>query len=105
VGGGGRVTVRWDVALDQNRVAYVLYAQPTPFDFTAAAPFAGSRRIALTPVVSAAYLAGVGPHSFPYEATITDLPPSQLQYLVIHAVDAASPPNEDANQVVLTATP
>jgi hypothetical protein len=105
VGGGGSVTVRWDVALDKNRVSYVLYAQPTPFDFSAAAPFAGSRRIALTPSIPAAYLSGVGPHSFPYEATITDLPASQLQYLVIHAVDAAVPSNEDSNQVVLTATP
>jgi len=99
------VTVRWDVALDENPVRYVLYAQPTPFDFSAAAPFAGSRRIALTPAVPAAYLAGVGPHSFAYEATITDLQASQLQYLVIHAIDGAVPPNEDANQVVLTATP
>jgi hypothetical protein len=99
------VTVRWDVALDKNPVAYVLYAQPRPFDFTSGAPFAGSRRIALTPSIPAAYLSGIGPHSFPYEATITDFPPSQLEYLVIHAIDAATPPNEDANQVVLTATP
>jgi hypothetical protein len=105
VGGGGRITVRWDVALDKNRVSYVLYAQPTPFNFSAAAPFAGSRRIPLTPTVPAAYLAGVGPQSFPYEATITDLPPGQPEFLVIHAVDGASPPNEEGNGVVLTATP
>jgi hypothetical protein len=105
VGGGGVVTVRWDVALDKNPVTYVLYAQPRPFDFTAASPFAGSRRIVLTPSIPASYLAGVGPHSFAYEATITDFPLSQQEFLVIHAVDGASPPNEDANQVVLTATP
>jgi hypothetical protein len=105
VGGGGQVTVRWDVALDENPVHYVLYAQPGPFDFTSATPFAAARRIALTPVVPAAYLTGVGPSSFPYEATITDFPPSQLQFLVIHAVDGATPANEDTNQVVLTATP
>ncbi len=105
VGGGGLVTVRWDVALDKSGVGYVLYAQPSPFDFTSASPFAQSRRIALTPNVPSAYLAGVGPHSFPYEAIVTGLPASQLQYLVIHAVDGASPPNEEANHVVLTATP
>jgi hypothetical protein len=103
--GKGSITVRWDVALDKSGVSYVLYAQPTPFDFTSAAPFAHSKRFALSPTLPASYLQGVGAHSYPYEATISELTASQKQYLVIHAVDGASPPNEDTNQSVLTATP
>jgi hypothetical protein len=103
--GAGKLTVRWDVALDKSGVSYVLYAQSTPFNFGAASPFAGSRRVPLTPTVPSAYLAGVGPARFPYEATVDGLSAGQKQYLVIHAVDGATPPNEDTNQVVLTATP
>ena len=52
-----------------------------------------------------AYLGGVGPGLFPYEATITGLPAGQLEYLLIRASDGAQPPNEETNTVVLTATP
>lgn len=105
VGGGGQITVRWDVALDKSGVRYALYAQPTPFDFAGDPTLAKSQRIALTPSVPAAYLGGVGPGRFPYEATITGLPAGQLEYLVIRASDGAQPPNEETNTVVLTATP
>ncbi len=105
VGGGGQITVRWDVALDKTGVRYALYAQAAPFDFAGDPKLARSRRVALTPSVPQAYLGGVGPGRFPYEATITSLPPGQLEYLVIRASDGAAPPNEDSNTVVLTATP
>jgi hypothetical protein len=105
VGGGGQVTVRWDVALDKTGVRYALYAQPTPFDFTGDPKLAKSRRIPLVPSVPQAYLGGVGPGRFPYEATVADFPAGQLQYLVIRATDGATPSNEETNTVVLTATP
>jgi hypothetical protein len=105
VGGGSQITVLWDVAMDKTRVSYTLHAQSTPFDFTGDPKLTRSRRIALTPTVPPAYLGGVGPGLFPYQATITDLPPGQLEYLVIRASDSAQPPNEEANTVVLTATP
>jgi hypothetical protein len=105
VAAGGQITVRWDVALDKTGVRYALYAQPTPFDFAGDPKLARSRRIPLAPSVPQAYLGGVGPGRFPYEATISGMPGGQLEYLVIRASDGAEPPNEDANTVVLTATP
>jgi hypothetical protein len=105
VGGGGQITVRWDVAMDKTGVRYALYAQPAPFDFTGDPKLAKSRRFPLTPSVPQAYLGGVGPGIFPYEATISGLPAGQLQYLLIRASDGAQPSNEETNTVVLTATP
>lgn len=105
VGGGGQITVRWDVAMDKTGVRYALYAQPAPFDFAGDPKLAKSRRFPLTPSVPQAYLGGVGPGIFPYEATITGLPAGQLEYLLIRASDGAQPSNEETNTVVLTATP
>ena len=105
VASGGNVTVRWDVALDENRVDYVLYAQPQPFDFTGDPSLSAATRTVLAPTVPQSYLAGVGPDSYPYEATISSLPRGQMQYLVIRAVDESSNANEDTNTVVLTVTP
>jgi hypothetical protein len=105
VGGGGQITVRWDVALDKTGVRYALYAQPTPFDFAGDPKLVRSRRVPLTPSVPQAYLGGVGAGIFPYEATVTGLPAGQLQYLLIRASDGAQPSNEETNTVVLTATP
>ncbi len=101
----GKVTVRWDVAMDQNRVHYVLYAQPQPFDFTADPTLSAARRTVLTPTVPTAYLAGVGPDSYPYEASLSSFPRGQLQYLLIRAVDESPNANEDSNTVVLSVTP
>ncbi|HVV50082.1 MAG TPA: hypothetical protein VHO06_10520 [Polyangia bacterium] len=105
VAANGQVTVRWDVALDENRVDYVLYAQPQPFDFGADPTLSGAKRLPLTPGVPAAYLQGVGPASYPYEATLSDFPAGQTQYLLIRAVDESASANEDTNTVVLSVTP
>jgi hypothetical protein len=59
----------------------------------------------LTPTVPAAYQAGVGPDSYPSEASLTTFPHGQLQYLLIRAVDQSPNANEDTNTVVLSVTP
>jgi hypothetical protein len=105
VADGGTVTVRWDVALDENRVQYVLYAQPQPFDFAADPALSAATRMVLTPAVPSSYVAGVGPDSYPYEASISSFPRGQMQYLVIRAVDQSANANEDTNTVVLSVTP
>jgi hypothetical protein len=105
VADGGKVTVRWDVALDENRVQYVLYAQPQPFDFAGDPTLSGATRTVLTPMVPEDYPAGVGPDSYPYEATLSSFPNGQTQYLVIRAVDQSPNANEDTNTVVLSVTP
>ena len=94
------------MALDQNRVSYVLYASTTAPDFAGDPRLAGARRVALQPSVPADYVAqGVGPDRYPHEATLSDLPRGVQQYLVIRAVDDSPAGNEDPNTVVLTATP
>jgi hypothetical protein len=102
---GGSLTVRWDVALDENRVQYVLYAQPQPFDFAADPTLSAATRTLLTPTVPDAYLAGVGPDSYPYQATLSSFPEGQTQYLIIRAVDESPNANEDTNTIVLPVTP
>ena len=105
VAAGGKVTVRWDAAMDENRVQYVLYSQSQPFDFTGDPTLSAATRIVLTPTVPTAYLAGVGPDSYPYEASLSNLPHGQTQYLLIRAVDESPNANEDTNTVVLSVTP
>ena len=89
------MTVRWDEALDENRVHYVLYAQPQPFDFSGDPTLSAATRTVLTPTVPAAYLQGVGPDSYPYEASLSSFPRGQTQYLVIRAVDESPDAHED----------
>jgi hypothetical protein len=104
-GAGGQITVWWDVALDMNRVSYILYAQPQPFDFAGHASLDGASRYLLTPSVPQDYVQGVGPDRYPYQATVSGFAPGQTQYLVIRAVDQSPDANEETNTVTLTATP
>ena len=103
--GGGQVTVKWDVALDLHRVSYVLYAQPTPFDFAGDPKLSQARRVPLVPSVPPEYVIGVGPGRFAHQAVVSGLPAGQMQFMVIRAVDAAASANEDDNRVMLTVTP
>jgi hypothetical protein len=103
--GGGQVTVKWDVALDLHRVSYVLYAQPTPFDFAGDPKLSQARRVSLVPAVPPEYVQGVGPDRFAHQAVVSGLPAGQVQYMVIRAVDGAASANEDDNRVTLTVTP
>lgn len=109
--GSGAVTVAWDVALDMNRVSYLLYYKNAPFDFSNDPGLTSATRLPLSPSAGSGYdqvwnsadpfmaLQGV----YPYQATITGLTPGVAYYFLIHAVDGAG--NEDSNQVVLSATP
>ncbi|HXU63625.1 MAG TPA: hypothetical protein VN962_18130 [Polyangia bacterium] len=104
-GGGGSVTVWWDVALDMNRVSYVLYAQAEPFDFQRDPSLSKATSHLLAPSVPPDYLSGVGPDRYPYQATVGGFAPGQPEYLLIRAVDQSPSANQDSNTVVLTATP
>jgi hypothetical protein len=104
-GGGGSITVWWDVALDMNRVSYVLYSQADPFDFKGDPSLSQAASHLLTPSVPADYATGVGPDRYPYQATVDGFAPGQQQYLLIRAVDQSPLWNQDDNTVVLTATP
>jgi len=103
--GRGQLTVRWDVALDMNRVGYALYYQARPFDFAADPKLGGATRVVLTPTVPRTYVAGVGPGRFPYESTLIGLRAGTTYYLVIRAFDQSPAANEETNEVVLTGTP
>lgn len=97
--GPGSVTLSWDVALDMNRVHYVLYYQTTdtPFSFATAIrqilmPSVGDgyNQVWNTPVPSQA-LSGV----YPYQQTISGLQTGRTYRFVIRAVDSVG--NEDGN--------
>lgn len=107
----GSITVSWDVALDMNRVSYLLYYKTSPFDFSADPKLTSATRMLLTPSAGAGYgqvWSAGNPNLqlqnvYPYEATIAGLQTGTLHYFVIRAIDSKG--NEDNNQVVLTATP
>ncbi len=103
VAGADFVTVRWDVALDLNRVGYALYQSTLPFDFVGDSDLDTATRTVLTPSVGAGYTSGVGPAVYPYEATITGLAPATTYYFCLRAFDSVG--NEEQNQVTLSATP
>ncbi|HVV87075.1 MAG TPA: fibronectin type III domain-containing protein [Kofleriaceae bacterium] len=105
VPGAGSLTVRWDLALDLNRVGYAVYYQTSPFDFAADPLLTGATRVVVTPQPTAAYARGVGPGSYASEATISNLVPGQPYYLAVRAFDDAPTVHEDANQVSLSAAP
>ncbi len=101
----GGVVLRWDVALDKNRVRYVAYYQNKPFDFQGDPKLSTATKQFLIPSVGEGYSGGVSPTTFPYEAVVDGLTPGETYYFVIRAADCSPAANEDANQVVLTATP
>lgn len=97
---GGRVLVRWDVALDANPVGYVLYAGAAP---PADAGLAGFRRIPLDPVPGDGYGRGDPATTYANQAVVDGFAPGAAVHLVIRAVDRLG--NEDANLVVKTVVP
>jgi hypothetical protein len=105
VAGPGNLTVRWDVAMDLNRVGYAVYYQTAPFDFAADPELDGATRVILDGRPTGAYAGGVGPGIYAHEATVTGLEPGRTYYLVVRAFDDAAVANEDDNQVVMTAAP
>ncbi|MCB9555889.1 MAG: hypothetical protein H6707_07285 [Deltaproteobacteria bacterium] len=95
------VTVRWSVALDINRVHYVLYYQTQPFDFVNDPSLSSATRVTLTPAMPTNY--SYAATSYPFEAEVGPLTAGTKHYFVIRAVDAVG--NEDDNQEVVEATP
>jgi hypothetical protein len=98
--GPGSVTLSWDVALDMNKVHYVVYYQTTdtPFNFATSTKRIltpsfgdGYNQVWNTPVPSQA-LSGV----YPYQQTISGLQSGRTYRFVIRAVDSAG--NEDSNE-------
>ena len=118
-GGAGSVTVKWDIALDMNKVSYVLYYKTAPFDFTADPGLTSATRVVLRPDAPAvandySNVWNSGDRSmavrnqgmqavYPYQQTITGLQQGTAYYFVIRAKDSQG--NEDTNLVFLTATP
>ena len=105
VPGPGSLTVRWDVALDLDRVRYALYYQPAPFDFVADPGLTRATRVVLDGRPPATYALGVGPGVYAHEATVEGLVPGQRYYLLVRAFDDSPAANQDDNQVVLTGVP
>lgn len=111
VGSPGSVTLSWDVALDMNRVSYVLYYKTTPFDFAGDPAFATATRVILNSAAGDGYAAvwhsGDPEQSlrdvYPYQTILTGLQRNTTHYFVLRAIDSKG--NEDSNQVVLTAKP
>lgn len=99
----GSVVVRWDVALDLNRVGYALYYRTTPFDFAADPGLTQAARIVLSPEVGEGYVLGVGPGVYPFQQTVA-VPPGATYYLVIRAFDDSPDANEDTNTTTLAVT-
>ena len=99
VAGSDEVVVRWDVALDLNRVRYVLYYDASPLDFD---DLSSATRIELEPEIGAGYAQGIGPTTYAHQATVDSLARGFTYHFCIRAIDSAG--NEDRNRVVLTAT-
>lgn len=97
VPGPGRLTVRWDVALDMNPVRYVLYLRASPF----AADLSGATRIELVPEAPPNY--AHAPDAYAHQATVTGLAPGTTYHLILRARDTAG--NEEGNRVILTGVP
>lgn len=99
----GSVTVRWDLAMDYNRVQYQLYYQSMPFDFSGDPALTLASKLDLQGSPGAGYSSGPKPSAYANEALISNLVEGQTYYFVIRARDAAG--NVDQNQQVLSAMP
>ena len=102
VAGADHAVVRWDVALDLNRVYYAVYYQSTPFDFAADPTLRAARRAVPEPLPADGYHGG-GPTSYANQARIEGLQPGVTYHFCVRAFDSAG--NEEQNEVVRSATP
>ncbi len=94
---GGRLLLRWDVALDAHPVRYVAYVGAD------AASIIGARRVELRPDPGDGYGQADLASVYPYQAVVDGLPPGEPAFVVVRAVDALG--HEDANTVVRSAVP
>ncbi len=98
------VTLRWDVALDQNPVHYVAYFQDEPIRFHPRDDDDGdaledAERIVLDPMPGEGYADGSDPDCFAYEARIPGLRANRSYWFLLRAVDSEG--NEEHNRNVL----
>ena len=101
----GGVIVRWDVAIDRSGVEYTLYCQREPFDFEADPELTKATQMRLVPEMGEGYEEGIGPDTYPYQATVTGLEAGETYYFVIRAKDTSSNKNEEKNTEVLSDIP
>ena len=99
----GCVTVRWDVALDESGVAYLLYFGEGIWDPADDLPPGQASRVVLTPTVSDAYEAGV-PDAYPYFAEVEGLESGKTYSFLLRATDTSPARNEEKNTVIKTVT-
>ena len=99
------VMLRWDVALDKNKVKYVVYYQTKPFDFQNDTKLTNATKRVLIPNMGNGYENGASTSTFPYQFEIDNLAPGQTYYFVIRAIDDSLNKNEDDNKVFLSAVP
>ncbi|MEZ5962321.1 MAG: fibronectin type III domain-containing protein [Planctomycetota bacterium] len=98
----GSLTVRWDVAIDQNPVTYHLFYGTKPIRFDRDGFPAGTSHQELYPArVSPTYADGPAPDAYPFEATSTGLLHNTTYYFCIFARDSAG--NWAKDRVVLSA--
>lgn len=107
----GTVTISWDVALDMNKVSYILYYKKGLFDFVTDPKLTTATRLLLSPTIGDGYdqvWKAVDPAMaletvYPFQSTISGLTLGTGYSFLVRAIDSIG--NEDSNQVVLVATP
>lgn len=100
--GPGSVTIRWDVALDQDPVTYYVFYDTRPLVFGSNGfPTRGTRQELYPARVSTSYAAGPGPATYPFEAGSTEFSRNTDYWFCIMARDRSG--NWAKNQVVLSA--
>lgn len=100
----GGVRLAWDVALDPSPVAYVLYFQQEPFDFSRADALAAAQKTELLPTIHRDYATTNADSRLAFESTLLGLEPVPY-YFLLRSRDGATARNEDDNRVVLNTTP
>ena len=99
------VMLRWDVAIDKNKVKYIAYYQNKPFDFIKDPKLTGATKKVLMPSIGSGYENGSSANTYPYQCEIDGLIPGDTYYFVIRAMDNSLNENEDSNNVFLTGIP
>ncbi len=103
VAGPGCAIVRWDVAVDFDRVSYTLYYDDQPLDFAGDPDLAAATAITVVPEQADGYATSYGPTVFANQTTVTGLTSGTRYYFCLRAADARG--NEEKNQVEHSAVP
>lgn len=101
----GGVMVRWDVALDRNKVKYTLYYQKEEFDFEADPDLKKAQHVELIPDIGDGYQEAITADVYPYQAEVKGLDAGENYYFVIRAKDSSPNENEEKNTEVKSGVP